>query len=367
MNKNPIIPVILCGGSGTRLWPASREDWPKQFLALTNELSLFQNTVRRALTITGAAPADLVIVTIDALAGAIAEQFADLFADMKPHILREPSARNTAAAVALAAAYAQKTFGDDALLWILPSDHHIGDEDSLAAAYRAALPAATRGDLVTFGIAPTRPDTGYGYIRAKAGLYTDILPVESFVEKPDIATAQQYLDSGNYLWNSGMFLFSVAAIMEEFRDHAPAILSGVESAMTENAVAPEKSAYAGIESAPFDKAIMEKSSRVVVVPANPGWSDIGSWQSLWDLRDKDEHNNVTEGRAVCVNSTNSLIHANKTLIAIAGLDNIVVIETDDAILIMNKNDNESMRALVKKLKETGDDASPQTLKLKNGA
>ncbi len=351
MQNGKAIPVILCGGSGTRLWPASREDWPKQFLALTNELSLFQNTVHRALTITGAPPDNVIVVTIDALAGAIEEQFADLFPHIKAHILREPSARNTGAAVALAAVYAAKKFGGDALLWILPSDHHIGNEPALGSAFDAALEPASAGSLVTFGIAPTRPDTGYGYIRARAGLYTDVLPVEEFVEKPNLETAKTYLASGQYLWNAGMFLFTASGVLEEFRLHAPAILEGVTASIENNDTAPEKTVYAAIPSEPFDKAVMEKTSRAVVVPANPEWSDIGSWESLWALRDKDENNNVTEGHTVCVNAKNSLIHANKTLIAVAGLDNIVVIETDDAILIMNKNDNDSMRALVKKLKE----------------
>lgn len=351
MKKYKTIPVILCGGSGTRLWPASREDWPKQFLSLTNELSLFQNTVQRALNITGASPEDVMVVTIDGLAGAIETQFAALFPHIKAHILREPSARNTAAAVALAALYAQKTFGDDALLWILPSDHYIGDEGALASAFEAAIPSSQEGNLVTFGIAPTRPDTGYGYIRAQPGIYTDVLPVEEFVEKPNLETAKKYLSSGQYLWNAGMFLFTVRGVLDQFDVHAPGIARAVAQSMTDDIAAPEKHGYAAIASEPFDKAVMEKTARAVVVPANPEWSDIGSWESLWTLRDKDENNNVTEGQAVCVNTANSLIHANKTLIAVAGLDNIVVIETDDAILIMNKNDNDSMRALVKKLKE----------------
>jgi mannose-1-phosphate guanylyltransferase/mannose-6-phosphate isomerase len=347
------IPVILCGGSGTRLWPASRESRPKQFLPLMNELSLFQNTVERSLRLTGSKPEDVMIVTLGALATDIEKQFAALYPDVKAHILSEPSARNTGAAVAFAAAYAEKTFGKDCILWVLPSDHHIGDETALGSAYAHAQNAARDGKLVTFGIKPTRPDTGYGYIRAKAGTAGTVLPVERFVEKPDLETAKSYVASRQYLWNSGMFLFSANAVLREFETHAPAILAGVRASMENAADTPDAALYAQIASQPFDKAIMEKSDKVAVVPADPDWSDIGSWQSLWDIREKDDMGNVTEGRVVAVNAKNSLIQSKKTLICVAGLDNVVVVETDDAILIMDKNDTDSMRELVKKLKESG--------------
>lgn len=348
--KSPtIIPVILCGGSGTRLWPASRESRPKQFLSLMNEDSLLQNTVRRALAITNAPASSVMVVTLGAMKNDIAAQIGDASA----HILCEPSARNTAAAVAFAADYAAKTFGDDAILWILPSDHHIGNESALDDSFQYALQSAKDGHLVTFGIAPTRPDTGYGYIRAgKAKDGSHILPVEQFVEKPDLETAKKYLASGQYLWNSGMFLFTAKNVLAEFSQHAPQILSGVRAAVKTNACEPDAQSYAAIESRPFDKAIMEHSNRVTVVPSNPGWSDIGSWESLWDLREKDENNNVLLGNAITHNAKNSLVQAHGKLIAVAGLDNIVVVETDDAILIMDKTDNDSMKELVKKLQTT---------------
>lgn len=347
-----IVPVILCGGSGTRLWPASRESQPKQFLSLTGETSLLQNTATRALRISGAPASHLVVVTLGAMKGMIEKQLADITPPISSHIVCEPSARNTAAAVAAAARYVADTFGDDAFMWVLPSDHHIGNETALGQSFGHALEAASHNKLVTFGITPTRPDTGYGYIRAQnkdAG--KSIMGVEEFVEKPDLETARRYLESGEYMWNSGMFLFSAKTVLSEFKTHAPDVLAGVDTALQNGVL--EAAAYAKIPSTPFDKAVMEKSSSVCVVPANPDWSDIGSWESLWDICDKDENNNVLDGNAVTLNARNSLIHSRKKLIAVAGLENIVVVETDDAILIMNKQDNDSMRALIKKLKDSG--------------
>lgn len=347
--EHHVIPVILCGGSGTRLWPASRDEHPKQFLSLTNSASLLQNTIQRAMAISGAPLARLVIVTLWTMEDAIKKQVKDQSA---PHILCEPSARNTAAAVALAADYIAKTFGPQSVMWVLPSDHHIGDEAALARSFHDALKSANDGNLVTFGISPTRPDTGYGYIRAGAAVdAAPALPVEQFVEKPDLEKARQYLASGAYLWNSGMFLFSADVVLAEFKNHAPEILKNIEKAVKNSSHRPTADLYAAIPSEPFDKAIMERSSRVTVVPSNPKWSDIGSWESLWDIRDKDGDNNVLEGNAIAHNATNSLVQSNGKLIAISGLDNIVVVETDDAILIMNKSDSGSMRELVKKVKD----------------
>lgn len=355
MAKNLIIPVILCGGSGTRLWPSSRENHPKQFLPLMDDFSLLQNTMRRALRASGAEASSLVTVTLGAMKDAVIEHLAEIDPAATTHILCEPSARNTAAAVALAAAYVQKTFGDDAMLWILPADHHIGNEQILAQSFQHALVAANNGRLVTFGINPTRPDTGYGYIRVgDADATGRIHAVKQFVEKPNLETAQSYLENGGYLWNSGMFLFSAKTVLAEFEAYSANILNDVIASMAATFGQPEADAYAAIEKQPFDKAIMEKSSRVAVVPCNPEWSDIGSWESLWDIRDKDHNDNVIEGRAACFNAKGCLVQGNDSkLIAIAGLDNIVVVETEDAILITNKSDNDSMKSLVQGLKDAG--------------
>jgi len=349
----PIIPVILCGGSGMRLWPASRENHPKQFLSLTNDFSLLQNTARRALRACGADARAIVCVTHESMRGAVSEHLAEIDNDAPLHILSEPAARNTAAAIAFAARYVSTTFGPDAILWILPADHHIEHEDILQAALQKALTAVHDSRLVTFGITPTRADTGYGYIRLGKGLeaHEGVHAVCHFREKPDTATAQSYLDSGEYLWNSGMFLFNAATVLKEFETHAPGILEIVDAAMEKSITDPCPYTYTAVVAQPFDKAVIEKSDAVAVVPCDPGWSDIGSWESLWDLRAKDHNNNVIEGRAAAYNSSGCLIQAKDRLIAVAGLDDIIVIETEDAILIGNKNDSDSMKELVAGLKK----------------
>ncbi len=345
-----VIPVILCGGSGTRLWPASRDQHPKQLLSLIDNFSLLQNTMMRALRISGGNARDVVTVTHAALAPQVAAQLSAIDPEATRHILQEPSARNTAAAVAYAAAYIHRTFGKNALMWILPSDHHIGDEEEMTAAFKCALRGSEDGYLVTFGIRPTRPETGYGYIRlGKALADGAIHHAEAFVEKPDAATARGYIAAGNYLWNSGMFLFSTEILLAEYRSHAAEILEKVYLAMAQGM----GSHYAAVPEAPFDKAVMEKSSRVAIIPCNPGWSDIGSWESLWEIREKDTHGNVIEGNALCQSTYNCLIHAKKRFIACAGLENLVVIETDDALLIANRSDTDAMRSLVNSLKKTG--------------
>ena len=355
MNKT-VIPVILCGGSGTRLWPASRESHPKQFLNLMGEYSLLQDTVMRAFRIGGGNAANLVTVTLASLADKVLAQLAAINPAATQHVLCEPAARNTAAAVAFAASYVDRTFGSDAYMWIMPADHHIADEKALAAAFRQGLEVAEKGYLATFGIHPSRPETGYGYIRLGEALGdTSVRQAEAFVEKPDAATARSYLEEGNYLWNSGMFLFSTRTILEEYAVYAPEILNDVRMAMKNGRRRWEAAAhpYEIIPSQPFDKAIMEKSSRVAVVPCDPAWSDIGSWESLWELRKKDKNGNATEGRTACYDTRNCLIQSKNKLIACAGVENIVVIETADALLIADRSNGDAMRELVKTLKNTG--------------
>jgi mannose-1-phosphate guanylyltransferase / mannose-6-phosphate isomerase len=355
MNKT-VIPVILCGGSGTRLWPASRESHPKQFLNLMGEYSLLQDTVTRAFRIAGGNAANLVTVTLAALADKVLAQLAGINPAATQHVLCEPAARNTAAAVAFAASYVDRLFGSDTFMWILPADHHIADEKALADAFRLGLDAAEKGYLATFGIRPGRPEAGYGYIRLGAALGDDsVRRAEAFVEKPDAATARSYLEAGNYLWNSGMFLFSTRIILEEYAVYAPEILNDVRMAMKNGRRRWEAAAhpYEIIPSQPFDKAIMEKSSRVAVVPCDPAWSDIGSWESLWEIRKKDKNGNATEGRTACYDTRNCLIQGKSKLIACAGVENIVVIETADALLVADRSNGDAMRELVKTLKNTG--------------
>jgi mannose-1-phosphate guanylyltransferase/mannose-6-phosphate isomerase len=355
MSNTAIMPVILCGGSGTRLWPASRENHPKQFLSLMGERSLLQETVNRALAVTGAKADMLGVVTLEAQAEKVTQQLTDVHEDAAGHVLAEPCARNTAAAVAFAAEYARRQYGEDTVLWILPADHHMGDESALADAYRAGLNAAAQGYLVTFGINPTKPETGYGYIlQGEPVTHGAAHSVSKFVEKPDLATATAYLESGEYLWNSGMFLFNVKTVLAEFEQHAPSILSAVSAAMDGAAQDGRADAalYEAIPSEPFDKAIMEKSARAAVVPCNPLWSDIGSWDSLWEIRasEADDQGNVSVGNVFSYDVKNSLIEGGDKLIACAGLENIVVVDTGDAILIADRRNGDAIKGLVSALK-----------------
>ena len=285
MTNPRIIPVILCGGSGTRLWPLSRPENPKQFLKLFSDLSLVQETVMRAQRASSVPPQNFVCVTMGNTYGTLKQQLDDLGTGYSDHILREPCARNTAAAVALAATYIEEEFGDDAVMWVLPSDHFIADEKTLAASLRAAVNAAdTSGALATFGIQPSSPHTGYGYIRITGQtICNGAYKADSFVEKPDVKTAQEYKASGEYLWNSGMFVFKVSDILDHFEEYAEDILNLIQTAIHADEKNPDAETYAKIQNTPFDKAVMEKSKHVAVIPCDMGWSDIGSWDSLWDV------------------------------------------------------------------------------------
>ncbi len=368
MTQKKIIPIILCGGSGTRLWPMSREAYPKQFLTLTGEASLLQETVGRSLRLTGAKPEDVVIVTLQSFAPDVKRQLEEVFPGASAHMICEPLARNTAAAVAYAAAYVARVFGDDAIMWVLPSDHHIGSEQALGQAFELAKASAVDDSLVTFGIKPTRPDTGYGYIRLADKIIMDNLtPVAAFVEKPDFATAQEYVNTGEYLWNSGMFVFTAGFVLKQFEIYAADILAAVRTALQgQDQTRPDADAYARIPLNSFDKAIMEKSSAVMVVPCDPDWSDIGSWQSLWDIAPKDAQGNVVQGMVVETDTRNCYIQGQKgRIIACAGVEDLVIVDTGDAILVADRRNTDSLRVLVARLKEAGHHEILRTLHLKN--
>lgn len=355
MTNRRIIPVVLCGGSGTRLWPISRENLPKQFLNLTGDGSLLQNTVMRAIDIAGAQPSELVTVTLGALKKEVVRQLNEINPEATRHVLAEPSARNTAGAIAFAARYVLDTFGPETVMWVLPSDHHIGNEAALAQAVKNAMAAVEDGYLVTFGIQPTRAETGYGYIRVGDALdgQNEIRKAAQFVEKPSADVAEGYLASGDYLWNSGMFLFNTDTILMNFRQLATEIYDTVHKAIKDNNAAPAADVYATLPEQPFDTAIMEKSEKVAVVPCDPAWSDIGGWESLWEISQKDKNGNVTEGKAALYDSKNCIVHAQERLVACAGLENIVVAETGDAVLVADKRNGDAMKFLVKALKNAG--------------
>jgi len=344
-----VIPVILCGGSGSRLWPMSNKETPKQFLKLFNEHSLLQNTVLRAMRIADVDASQIVTVTLANMADQIKAQYNEIDSQLSQHILGESDARNTAAAVALAALYVEKTFGEDAVLWILPADHFIGDEKALEESLEAALIAAKDDYLVTFGITPSRPETGYGYIQSGDALNAEngVLNINRFVEKPDIKKATEFLIAGDYLWNSGMFVFTAKAVSNAYKEYSAYIYDAVNAALScEGMVSIDADLYAAIKSEPFDVAIMEKSEKSAVVPSNPAWSDVGTWESLWEISDKDDSQNVVYGNVVLENAENNYIRSSKTLIAAIGVQNLAIIETDDALLVSEISDSNSLKKIV---------------------
>ncbi len=349
--KQKIIPVILCGGSGTRLWPISREKSPKPFHPIVTELSLLQDTLKRAMKCANAEASDVITVTGDIIHKETIHQLAEINPNAVKHLLSEPVGRNTAAAIAYAALYAQKNFGNDAILWILPSDHYIEDEAALTKALENAAQTAQDDYIVTFGMSPSRPDTGYGYIKSGTSLSNESsMEIEKFVEKPSLETAKSYLEDGGYLWNSGMFVGSVHTLLENFIEHSPNIIGPLHKAFDENKQTIDLKTYTAIPSVPFDVAIMEKTHKAAVISCDIGWSDVGSWESVWDVKEKDSNGNVIEGLVSTTETENCYIQSNSLLIATMGLKDLVIVENRDAILIADKKNSDSMKTLVETLK-----------------
>ncbi|PCH62030.1 MAG: mannose-1-phosphate guanylyltransferase/mannose-6-phosphate isomerase, partial [Gammaproteobacteria bacterium] len=318
-----MIPVIMSGGSGTRLWPLSRKNKPKQFLNLFGDNSLFQDTLTR---LSGVEMLEApIIVCNEDHRFMVAEQLQEKGID-NAEIVLEPSARNTAPAIALAALQAQQR-GDDPILLILAADHVIQDIPAFHQAISAANSEAQHGHLVTFGIIPTEPHTGYGYIEAQDK--NSPSKVNAFVEKPDVDTAQAYVDAGNFYWNSGMFMFKASTVINELKRLAPEILAACEQALS-NAVHDldfirvDKEQFSECPSDSFDYAVMEKTDKAVVIPLAAGWSDVGSWSSLWETHSQDADNNVLIGDVTIQDVNNSYIHSEHRLVTVMGLDNVVV-------------------------------------------
>jgi len=357
-----LIPVILCGGSGTRLWPLSREDCPKQFLKLNGDKTLLYETLQRAVFCADALPEDIITITLDRLKDKTLGELHQFDPKATHHLLTEPEAKNTAAAIAYAACYARKQFGPESLLWVMPSDHQIRDLQALKSALTDAVRASAENYLTTFGLRPDHPETGYGYIKASEAWNNSnsIFSVERFIEKPDHDQARQYIDEGDYFWNSGMFVFQVRPLLDAFKTFSPDIISPIKNRLDKNpalkALPPET--YHRIESLPFDKAVMEQADNVAVIPCDIGWSDMGNWKNIWQDGKKDPDGNVIEGKVACIDSQNCLIHAHSLLIATIGLKDTIVIENSDSILIANINSDESIKALVNALKKAG---SPEAI------
>lgn len=349
-----MIPIIMSGGSGSRLWPQSRSLYPKQFLPLVNQQTMLQNTISRLDGI-GSVAAPLVVAN-EEHRFLVAEQIREMGRQASAIVL-EPVGRNTAPAVALAALKALSLQeGEDPLLLVLAADHVIQDEAAFHSAVEMALPVARDGLLVTFGIVPTHPETGYGYI--KAALYQNaesIFPVLQFVEKPDLETAQSYLASGDYYWNSGMFLFKASRYLEELEKFRPDILAACRKAMSvQNSdldfVRLDVDAFKACPDESIDYAVMENTADAVVVALDAGWSDVGSWSSLADVTEQDEAGNAIIGDVLLEGTKNTYARSEKRLIAAVGVEDLVITETDDAILVAHKDRVQDVKKIVDRLK-----------------
>ncbi len=351
-NTMSLIPVILCGGAGSRLWPVSRSGQPKQLLPLASANSMLQDTVARTLGLPGAAPP--MVVCNEAHRYFVASQLEAM--RVEGLLLLEPEGRNTAPAIALAALQAQRAGTGDAALLILPADHVITRPDALSEAVARAMPAAQAGQLVTFGIVPTAPETGYGYIKA-AGEGA-IRPVEEFVEKPDVRTAGQYLETGHYFWNSGMFLFTADAYLAELARLAPAMLQSCQQAMEQAVIdqgvcRPDAEAFGACPKDSIDYAVMEKTGLASMVAMDAGWSDVGSWSALHDVSTRDANGNTLLGDVQSINTRNSYVRAESRLVAAVGLDGCIVVETKDAVLVVARDQSQDVKQLVDALVAEG--------------
>ena len=345
-----MVPVILSGGSGTRLWPLSRGAYPKQFLPLTGEQTMLQMTLRRLEGLEEvSAP---VIVCNEEHRFLVAEQLRQMGIQARA-IIREPDGRNTAPAVALAALELAEVDPSEPML-VLPADHVIEDVEAFQAAVRTALDAARKGALVTFGIVPDSAETGYGYIRAEGD--GDVRKVLEFKEKPDLATAELYVESGDYFWNSGMFLFRADRYLEELERHAPDILEVCRSTWErrredDDFVRLPREVFMACRSDSIDYAVMENTDRAVMVPLDAGWNDLGSWSALQDVDETDENGNVLRGDVLVLDTHNSYIRSEGRLVATVGVDDVVVVETSDAVLVAHRDRVQDVKEVVTRLKE----------------
>ncbi|VAW40842.1 Mannose-1-phosphate guanylyltransferase / Mannose-6-phosphate isomerase [hydrothermal vent metagenome] len=344
-----IQPVILAGGSGSRLWPLSRELYPKQLINLIGNRSLLQETLARVNGLDNILPPIVVAGEEHRFLTKTQLEELDLFPAY--HLLLEPIGRNTAPAICGAALYARQHGGEAAVLLVLPADHLITAPAAFETAVVKAVRLAENGRLATFGIVPDGPETGYGYIARGEGDQ-----VRSFVEKPDLATAKQYVASGEYFWNSGMFAFSVATFLAELTEHAPAIVTQMTKAVDKGRTDGvffrfEKTAMQRCPNDSIDYALMEKTGRAAVVKADMGWSDIGSWLALWRASVKDEQGNVVAGDVILEDVKNSLIHSDGSLVAAVGLRDTMVVETADAVLVAPLSRSQEVKKIVNKLKQ----------------
>ncbi len=356
MSKSYIVPLVLCGGSGSRLWPLSRESYPKQFLSIKkeNKLSLLQNTIKRILTLKNIKKP--ILVCNEEHRFIVAEQMRELSIN-DFIILLEPSGRNTAPAITASAIKSLELVEDPTLL-VLSSDHDIKKVDKFLATVEIGLEFAEKNKLVTFGVVPKSPEIGYGYIKALKPFEDKIegFPIESFIEKPDLETAKKLIKDKKYTWNSGMFMFRAKEIIKEINKFSPEILISCKKAINKskfdlNFQRLDKDSFEKCESISIDVAVMEKTSRGIVLPLDAGWSDIGSWESVWEASNKDLEGNHTDGKVMLENTKNSYIRSENRLIVGVDLNDLIVVETKDAILISNKKSSQKVKNIVKNLKK----------------
>ncbi len=348
-----LVPIIMAGGSGTRLWPLSRALYPKQFLPLVGDNSMLQETLIR---LSGLDIAEPVTICNEEHRFIVAEQLRTL--GKLGTIVLEPEGRNTAPAIALAADIATHRNGDnDPLLLVLAADHVIQNPQAFVDVVEQAIPLAEQGKLVTFGIVPQCAHTGYGYIKRGPDVASGF-EVSEFVEKPDQTTAQQYLDSGEYYWNSGMFLFKASRYLKELEAHRPDIAAACAASLSQTEkdldfVRVDKEAFLSCPEDSIDYAVMEKTKDAVVVPLDAGWNDIGSWSALWEVDEKDANGNASRGDVIFHDSKNCLAHGGERLIATVGLEDIVIVDTKDAVLVAHKDKVQDVKKIVEQLKVEG--------------
>ncbi|WP_413723242.1 mannose-1-phosphate guanylyltransferase/mannose-6-phosphate isomerase [Sodalis sp. RH23] len=350
-----LLPIIMAGGTGSRLWPMSRELYPKQFLTLHGKQSMLQSTVSRLAGINAREP---LVICNEEHRFLVAEQLRQIN-QLARNIILEPVGRNTAPAIALAALSAVAS-GDDPLLLVLAADHVIENVPAFHQAIKSAMPFAIAGKLVTFGIVPTGPETGYGYIHRgeKIGSESDkVFNVHRFVEKPDLATAEEYIGTGEYYWNSGMFMFRARQYLAELGKFRPDILAACQKAFAapeqdseQEFIRVDKDAFFACPDDSVDYAVMEKTSEAIVVPLDAGWSDVGSWSALWEVNDKDENSNVLTGDIFLHNVNNCYINTDEKLVAAIGVENLVIVNTKDAVLIVDKSKVQDVKKAVDYLK-----------------
>jgi mannose-1-phosphate guanylyltransferase / mannose-6-phosphate isomerase len=349
--------VILSGGIGSRLWPVSRKFFPKPFIKLSNGLSILQNTYLRALELS---PKGVLNITSNEFLFKIQSEWNEIktqqTSNIKSEFILEPFGRNTAAAIAMTSIYLKEREEEEGMILVLPSDHLISDQVAFKQAVNQAIELASNGKLVTFGMNPSAPETGFGYIEYEG------TTVKRFVEKPSIEKAIEYLSSGKFLWNSGMFCFKPSTMLEDMAIHCPDILEQAQACYEvsnfskENMVYLEDKSFAKIREESIDYALIEKSNRVAVVPCDIGWSDIGNWTAVSQMLTSDEQGNVVNGQVIAEKTQNCYIEGNARVIGTLGLDNLIIVDTPDALLVANKNNAQDVKQIYKRLAKSGHQA-----------